>query len=948
MRGIKNKRGIINRKQLVSALETLVEDTPEKKWRAGLVSTLKDAYGEGWGEVKRRFFDEAENGRTAAKSLSYLTDQILRTLYEFVTTHIYPVSNPTASERLCMVATGGYGRGEMAPFSDVDLLFLIPYKSTPWAENVVEYMLYVLWDLNLKVGHATRTPEECTRLAKDDLTIKTALLESRYLYGDQELFTKAAKGFFRRVVLPHGPQFVEDKLAERDARHKKLGDTRYVVEPNIKEGKGGLRDLQTMWWIARFLYGGMERHEIVEKGVLEPSEMRQFKKAESFLWTVRVALHFMANRAEERMTFDHQRSLAEFLQYQDRTAASGVERFMKHYFLVAKQVGDLTRIFCAVLEARQQKPSILARLKRRKKVQGFANESGWLTVVSPDDFKSDPIKMIRIFDVADREGLDIHPNALRLIKQDLTRINSKIRRDVQANECFLNILTSPRSAEINLRRMNEAGVFGRFIPDFGRVVAQMQFDMYHHYTVDEHTIRAIGLLPRVESGELASEHPTSSEVIHKIISRKVLYVAVLLHDVAKGRGGDHSILGAEVAQKLCPRLGLSPAETETVAWLVRQHLLMSHTAFKRDLADPKTIQDFCEIVKSPERLKLLLVLTVVDIRAVGPGVWNNWKAQLLRDLYYAAEEVLLAGHASVGRGARVAANKQHVTDLLPRDKRDRIAKNFDRLNDAYWIAENPQTIARNMQLINRTDTRERPIGVAARVVAEHDMTQVAVYTHDHPGLFARISGGLGVAGASIISAKIHTSRDGMAMDNFLVQNSEGRAFDGRRQLDTLEQVLVDTLNGTVKPKERLKERKIFGSKAGSFEVEPVVLIDNKASSRSTVIEVNAKDRPGLLYDLAYALYRLRVSIYSAHVATYGERAIDVFYVRDLIGHKVTNKVRLRNLEEKLLRAANGLPIFTPKPKDARAGTSGKAETKTQHKKPPTENRPKKTMKENAS
>ncbi len=910
MSKIHNRRALINRKQMVIALDELVKTTPKDKWQAGLVKILKAAHKKGWEEVKRRFFEDADKGHVSAEALSYVVDQLLRTLFDFTTKHVYPISNPTSSEKLALVATGGYGRGELAPYSDIDLLFLIPYKSTPWAESAVEYMLYVLWDLGLKVGHATRTPDECTRLAKEDLSIRTALLEARFLWGEEELFKSAAKKFWRRVINGSGPQFVEGKLEERDKRHKKLGNSRYVVEPNIKEGKGGLRDLQTMWWIARYLYG-INRQTAVKPDILTKAENRQFQKAESFLWTVRVALHFLANRAEERLSFDMQRQLAETLQYKDHPGKSGVERFMKHYFLVAKQVGDLTRIFCAVLEERQQK-TFFSRFRRTKKLKQFIVENGRLTVANDEDFKTDPGLMVKIFRVADENELDIHPSALRLMKQNLGKISSRIRRHPDVNDDFMAVLTSQKEGEINLRRMNEAGVFGRFIPDFGRVVAQMQYDMYHHYTVDEHTIHAIGLLPRIESGELAEDHPLSTEIIQKVISRRVLYVAVLLHDVAKGRGGDHSVLGAEIAKRVCPRLGLKPAETETVAWLVRWHLLMSNTAFKRDLSDHKTILDFCELVKSPERLRLLLVLTVVDIRAVGPGVWNGWKGQLLRELYRAAEEVLLVGHATRGREERVRIKQEKLAESLSKWAPASITDHQKRMNDSYWIAEEHDTLIQNARLMQRVDTQKGLLGVTARIERFQDMTNVAVYAEDHPGMFARVVGALGVAGATIMGAKIHTSRDGMAMDNFTVQDLEGHAFDSRRSLDKLEETILETLSGKVRPKERLKNKRVFGNKSDAFEVEPVVLIDNKASNWSTVIEVNAKDSPGLLYDLAYALYGLKLSIVSAHVSTFGERAIDVFYVRDLTGQKLSNKVRLRNIEEKLLKAAKGEAIFGTK------------------------------------
>jgi [protein-PII] uridylyltransferase len=913
MADIRNRRAIINRRNLIVELDALCSENSSHKWQTELTKILKIAYQNGWNEVKRRFNEEAENGRKAAISLSYLTDQILRVLYDFTTEKVYPLANATASERLCLVATGGYGRGELAPFSDVDLLFIIPYKSTAWAESVVEYMLYVLWDLGLKVGYATRTPTDCVRLAKEDLSIRTSLLEARYLWGDQQLFKEAEKKFIRRVVAPNGKQFVEEKLAERDKRHQKLGDSRYVVEPNIKEGKGGLRDLQTMWWIARFLYGAEVENR---PDILAADENRQYNKANSFLWTVRVALHFLSNRAEERLSFDMQRQLSETLNYKDHPGSSGVERFMKHYFLVAKQVGDLTRIFCAVLEERQKKPAFLDRFKRKVRVGGFVNQKGRLTVSREADLIEKPHNMIKIFAMADKHNLDIHPNALRTIKQNLNRLNSRVRKEPAINKDFIEILTSQNAAEINLRRMNEAGVFGQFIPDFGRVVAQMQYDMYHHYTVDEHTIRAIGLTAKIEAGLLESDHPLSSRIIKKVVSRRVLYVAVLLHDIAKGRGGDHSVIGAEIAQSLCPRLGLSAGETETVAWLVRHHLLMSHTAFKRDLSDHKTILDFCDIIKSPERLRLLLVLTVVDIRAVGPGIWNAWKGQLLRDLYSAAEEVLVAGHVNSNRSERVQMKKQALFEALPNWPEPTIAAFTKRMSDAYWIAENTSTHVQNAQLMKRIDDNNELFGVTAHIETEKDMTRLAVYTADHPGLFARVVGALRVAGASVVDAKIHTSLDGMAIDNFTVQALDGSAFDSRRSLDRLEETILGALNGTIKSKQELDKKPVFAAKEDAFTIEPVVLIDNKASNQSTVIEVNAKDRPGLLYDLAYTLYHLKLSLFSAHVATYGERAVDVFYVKDLTGQKVSNKVRLHNIEDKLLRAARNEPIFERRTKKA--------------------------------
>lgn len=907
-RSVKNRREIVSRKDLTVAVTKIIESSPQNQWRGQVLTLIKTAFSKGFDVIKHRHLIEGITGREAALANCYLADQLIRIIFDFTTRHIYPLNNPTKSEHMTLVATGGYGRQEMAPYSDIDLLFLVPKKHTPWCENASEYILYFLWDLGWKVGHAIRSPEECVRYAKEDITIRTSLLESRYIWGDETLFSQTRKMFVRKVISGTGTMFVSEKLAERDARHIRMGDTRYVVEPNLKDGKGGMRDLQTLWWIAKYLYNVRDGADLIEKGFLTKEEFRQFRKAEDFLWTVRCTLHYIAGRAEERLTFDRQRELAEHLHYFDRKNQMGVERFMKHYFLVAKKVGDLTRVFCAVLENRHHATPILERFKRNKKLKGFVVEGDRLNFVGPDDLIKNPTHVLKIFHVAHHNALDIHPDALRIINRNLTVIDG-LRDDPQANALFMDMLTSIDKPEKTLKRLNEAGVLGRFLPDFGRVVAQMQFDMYHHYTVDEHTIQAIGLLAAIERGELNADHPVASRVIQKVLSRRVLYVAVLLHDIAKGRGGDHSILGAEVANKLCPRLGLTLAETENVAWLVRHHLDMSHIAFKRDLMDPKTIRDFAEHVKSPELLRLLITLTVVDIRAVGPGVWNGWKGQLLRDLYYSTNELLVAGHATSGRAERVKAKQDTLAKRLKGDwSKAAINKHFKKFNDSYWIAEEDDTLLQNANLMKNCGKQSKGINFLVSSDSFQAITLASVCTADDRGIFARLAGAMGIAGASILGAKIHTTTDGIAVDNFTLQGFDNKPFDQIKQIEKLEQVLNQAMKGSVKIKERLDQRRPYGNRNEIFTLEPKVLIDNNASNQSTVIEVNAKDRPGLLYDLVYTLYRLKLNIFSAHVATYGEQATDVFYVQDLAGRKLANSIRLKNIEEKLSVAARGVDL----------------------------------------
>ncbi len=917
---IPNKRAIISRRKLAGELEDLVaEHGTGDKLRPALIACLRKALADGRAEVRQRF-DAGGSGEQCVRENCYLADRLVGTLADFTVRFIFPTANPTSGEVFDVAATGGYGRGELAPFSDIDLLFLLPYKRTPRVEQVVEYMLYILWDLGLKVGHAVRSVDDCIRQSKADVTIRTAILESRYLWGPGKLFAELRKRYDKEVVAGTGPEFVEAKLAERDARHQKMGDSRYVLEPNLKDGKGGLRDLQTLFWIAKYLYRVEGVDELVGKKVLTPEEAQRFAKAQNFLWTARCHLHYLTGRLEDRLTFDVQTSIGAAMGYTDHAGTKGVERFMKHYFLVAKDVGDLTRIFCAALEAESKRPPKfnllrLASVARRKDVDGFIVDGERLNARSDKQFKEQPIDMIRLFHTAQMNDIDIHPAALRSITRSLTAIGPKLRNDPEANRLFLDILTGPKDPEITLRRMNEAGVMARFIPDFGRVVAQMQYDMYHVYTVDEHTLFALGILHKIASHEHADELPLSTEVIHKVVSKRALYVAVLLHDIAKGRGGDHSVLGARVAEKLCPRLGLTAEETETVAWLVRWHLAMSHTAFKRDLEDDKTVRDFVALVQSPERLRLLLVLTVADIRAVGPQRWNNWKATLLRELYNRSEELMSGGMTVEGRGRRI----QSAQAALRAELTDFDDEAFERHKSlgypGYWLAFDTDTLAHQARLVREAEREQRPLTVETRVDRGRAVTEVTIYATDHSGLFSRLAGALAACGADIVDARIFTMTNGMALDVFSVQDAAGGgAFESGDKLARLSVMIEKVLSGQLKPLNDLSTRRTTqASRTRVFHVPPRVLIDNNASTTHTVIEVNGRDRPGLLYDLTRALSNLTLQISSAKVSTFGEKAIDVFYVKDVFGLKVTHEGKLAKIKERLLSALDDPTGDAPPP-----------------------------------
>ncbi len=874
--------------------------------RLVLAEVLADALADGNAELQRRLHENPAKGLELASARAFLMDQLLRLAFDAIVGHLLTGSNRTSGERIALVAVGGYGRGQMAPFSDIDLLFLTPWKQTAWGEQLIETMLYLLWDLGLKVGHATRSLDEQMRATKGDVTICTAMLESRFIWGDQPLYDEAVARFRSEVVAGGARAFITAKLAERDARHQRMGDSRYLVEPQLKEGKGGLRDLHTLAWIARHVHGIEHISELVDKGLLTAGEARQFRRSESFLWAVRLNLQDIAGRPEDRLTFDVQPELAARLAYGTRGGMSAVERFMRHYFLTVRTVGDLTGLFLAQLEEQTSRSAWLPALTRRPgRFKGFTLRRGQIGVPDADFFKSDPVRLLELFAISAREKLPIHPQAMRQAAEDAALIDDRVRRDKTANALFLEVLTDSHDPETVLRWMNDTGVFGRFVPDFGRVVARMQYDMYHHYTVDEHSIRAIGLVARIGSGALRGEHKLSHALLQQIASRRVLCVAVLLHDIAKGRGGDHSELGADVAMKLCPRLGLTAAETETVAWLVRHHLLMSRTAFKRDLADFKTILDFAEAVASPERLKLLLILTVVDIRAVGPGVWNNWKGQLLRELFEAAEEVLRRGHKQKGRAERIAERQARLAHAL-RWPAAEFAAYAARFADSYWIAEPPEALVANARLIADAQARGLALAISCRPDSETGTTLVSIHAADHPGLFYRIAGAISLAGANILDARIHTTRDGRAIDNFTIADPLGQPFAEAGQLARIERTITDVLTGKVRLADRLAARPLARRRAEVFKVEPYVIFDNMASNRYTVVEVGAADRPALLYALTRALFDGKATIHSAHIATWGERATDTFYLTDLTGAKITDPARLKPLEKRLL-AAGGAP-----------------------------------------
>ncbi|MDE2007037.1 MAG: [protein-PII] uridylyltransferase [Rhodospirillales bacterium] len=895
---------------LVAALAGLAE-TAGTLSREAALGTFRRHLARIQAQVRETFEQGEITGLQAGRQLAGLTDGLVKALFAHASAEMGGI------EALCVVATGGYGRGTLAPFSDIDLLFLTPHQASSHTHAAVEYMLYFLWDLGLKVGHATRSVAECLHESARDLTIRTALLDARFLVGDAALFESFHKRFRAACKEAGAAEFIAAKQAEREARHRRFGDSPFVVEPNIKEGRGGLRDLQTLYWIARYMFDTYTMGELSDvAGVLSAEEARHARRSWEFLWTLRFHLHYVAGRAEERLTFDLQPVVGARMGYTRHGRQDGVERFMRHYFLTAREIARLTRVVePAILRVALGPPAVAAETDKALIEAGFVLAEGQLMPMPGRDFDTDPIQMLRILKVARDRDLALHPLALRgLIRTE--RAAAKLRGNAEAADLFMDLLCG-HPPETNrdgghnpdgarwLAILNETGILGRFLPDWGRIVGQMQFDTYHIFTVDEHTIEAVRVLNTLERGELAEVAPVASGVIDHIQSRRALYLAMLMHDIAKGRGGDHSRIGAELALEVGPALGLTAEETETVSWLVLYHLMLSETAFKRDIDDPKTILDLADTIQSPERLRLLLILTVADMRAVSKKVWNGWKATLLRELYTRVAEVLEGGLATTERDVRVARAKEAVASLLADWPEDAIA-DFTALGyPGYWLSFDPETQARHARLIREAERRDAPLTVHTEPLPARAVTEVTVYCADHAGLFSKISGALAVAGASIVDARIHTMTNGMALDTFWVQDAAGGTFDAPHRLARLSALIEQALSGRLRlateiPK--LSAKMLIGRRMRAIHVPPRVVIDNRASNSHTVLEVNGRDRPGLLHDVTAAISEQGLQIASAHVTTYGVRAVDVFYVKDVFGLKVTNEAKLRQLRAALLDA----------------------------------------------
>lgn len=827
-------------------LENAWNGSPSADKKAALTAVLRQKRDEMLVNLGLALNTPQNSGLEAMFSHADELDQMLSETMTFLNETVFPQT----ADDLAVVAVGGYGRKELAPYSDVDVLFLFHEKDKENLE-IISFMTSLLWDTGLKVGASVRTPAECISEAVKDISVRTNLLESRLIWGSSERFNDFCVRYESLRTAGTQKDFIEAKLEERRSRYKRMGQSKYMLEPNVKEGRGGLRDLHLMFWLAKYLFGITDMPDLINSGILSPVACHKFLKAHRFLATVRCHLHMMNGKAGDVLTFDAQKKIAEQMGYVSRTGQSAAERFMKHYYLTCKTVGELSgQITAAITDNLSGAPVI----KALDGTSDFYLINNRIAFKDHLHFNENPLALLQAFVLKQRLKLSVNPQTLQLIT-DNSKLMRRIRKEPEARRMFFEILLSD-SPESSLRQMAESGVLGYLIPNFQNIVAQVQFDLYHVYTTDEHTFNAVGFLS-----------DTPEEL--KPQSKRALYLATLLHDIGKGLGGSHAPKGAELAKKITADLGMERDDAETVVWLVGHHLIMSETAFKRDIFDPKTIEDFVDIVQSPERLKLLYALTVADIKAVGPNVWNSFKEKLLKDLFTLALEKMQ------GADGRV----RHLTPSQKQMAEKAVAGQY-----AFSIA---------------TDT-------------EREVSEFIVLAPDHDGLFAEITGTMALEDVSVVEAQITTLDNGMALDTFLIQETnllnEKKPLNSAKKIQRLQNNIAQADTTVIEEKLRLKRLKAPASSV--LWSSPRVFINNTASDSCSLIEINGTDCIGFLHAVTHTMTKLNLKIVSAHIYTYGSRIVDVFYVTDENGGKITDAGKTQQIKTALLDTINGSTAFS--------------------------------------
>ena len=845
-------------------------------------------------------------GEEVVKALTGMTDTLVKKLLRCILDDI--PDGRRFRDQLALVAIGGYGRGELNPFSDIDLMFLHRGKDPQFIEDIAQKLLYFLWDMRLDVGYSVRTVADCVEMAAADMTVKTALLDSRFLSGSRIFFKEYQKVLVSTIITKGSDAFINGKLQEMKKRREKFGSSIYILEPNIKESEGGLRDLHSAFWVAKIKYKLTNLRELIIKGVLSEEELKNFTDSLAYLWRIRNEIHYLAGRKNDQLTFEAQHQLATFFGYRDHGKVLGVEEFMRDYYLHASRVEHLSSLLVSKIVRREEGArKILGYFIRRPLGEGFYVIRGELVIPDESIIEKDPARLMKIFEHAQRQNVTLHINVKSLIRHNLHLVNDKFRRNKDVNQSFFAILRADRGVPETLKLMHHLQFLNRFIPEFEHLYCKVQHDLYHIYTVDIHSLFAVEEVFSLCCGDHESDLPLLTRIAREVGKRELLLLAVLFHDIGKGEGGGHADRGADMMPTIARRMGLSREDSSRLEFLVRSHLLMAHIAQRRDLHDEKMIIQFARHMENSENLKMLYLLTYADIKAVGPDVWTDWKALLVQELYEKAFKVLERGDFLLeARSERVKNVKRRVLELLEGDfPAATIKEELKALSTRHILSNPPTTIAEHVRVL--LSLNSHPLLLKVSHQPELGYSNFTICTYDIPGLFSMITGVMAANGINILGAQIHTSTNGKALDILQVNSPQGFVIEDESRWKRVDEDMRKVLERKVFISSLVEKRQrpsSLGEKPKP-RVPSRVEIDNEVSADYTVIDIYTNDKIGLLYNITSTLTALGLYIGVSKISTKVDQVADVFYVRDIFGHKITSDDKLSEIKGRLLEAIEG-------------------------------------------
>ncbi|MBE9536800.1 MAG: [protein-PII] uridylyltransferase [Proteobacteria bacterium] len=804
-----------------------------------------------------------------------------------------------------IVALGGYGRAELSPLSDIDIMFLYPWKVGPYAETIIERVLYILWDTGLDIGYSTRNIDDCVKVSSD-LVIKTSLVDSRFICGDETLYGDYKKALGQQVFSKNIESFIRDKVSEGDERKSKYGGSVYILEPDIKEGDGGLRDLHTALWAAKTRFKVDDFKGLNRTGIISDREYRDLSNALDFMTRIRNDLHFLMKRKSDRLTFALQEKIAINMGYKDEGETLAVEHMMKEYYLIANNIKELSELIVERCLNWGKRGGVLKGLTSKSLSHGFKLFKGELTVPDKNFFKKSPSMIMKLFELSRLHGVPVHSFAKECVRESLGLIDDQFRASEEVNRSFVNILKGEWDVAGTLKFMHKLEVLGRYLPEFGDIRCQVQHDIYHIYTVDTHSLFAVKELRKLALGDYREKYPVKTELMEELEYPEVLYLAALLHDVGKGKGGKHEEIGAEIAEKAGARIGFTKKQVGDLKFLVLKHLRLSHTAQRRDLHDPVLILDFAQEMESLERLKMLSLLTFADIKAIGPDVWNEWKSSLFLDLYTKTAEVFEKGIFEVeDQTEKVALTRSEVKELVSGEYPESDVEAFlESMPDRYFLSTTPSSISGHLRVSMRF---KPPLYLDMKHNEKKKYTRLILATIDSPGLFAKICGVMSANAISILGAQIYSRTGGEVLDIFHLKSDKGGTVSGQKKWEEVENDLLDVIQGVKKVEDVLAKRQtsILDDKY-TPQIKPRVVINNEISDANTVIEVYAEDCIGLLYAMTSTIFNCGLYIDVAKISTMGEQVTDVFYVKDIFGQKIFFEEKLEEIKNSLLKAVEAV------------------------------------------